>query len=270
MRTNQREEAYQLAKPYPRIVAADDKDVAFVVQAKPDCPTKASFSACTIALVQDGDMTFRVDAAAPTGVNAIGTAGVIDTSAAAYDTVGELVDYLNIGPYRAYIHAALRADDCATLLAKTAASCIGDNGLAFYSDTSASGTRTVCFSGEHFENNGKGGHKKDLDDAVENMIASININLNMSDNGTLTLYSGKQGVTETVIHGPVTLTDATAFEKNIDGLVGSFYKAAKRGERLILRCANDATEMGTITKFHTMGMSVVTSCKRIEDGSFLP
>jgi len=270
MRTNQIKEAYDLAKPYSRVVSADDKDIAFVVQAKPDFPTKASFTTSTIALVQDTSMTFLVDSAAPTGVNAIGSSGVIDISAASYDTVGELVDYLNRGPFRAYAHAALRSDDVATILAKGAASCIGDNGLAFYSDTSASGTRTVCFSGEHFENNGKGGHKKDWDDAVENMIASININLNMSDNGTLTIYSGRQGVTETVIHGPVTLTDATAFEKNLDGLVGSFYKAAKRGERIILRCANDAAEMGSITTFHVSGKSAVTNLSRIEDGSEMP
>lgn len=270
MRVDQLKRAYEMAKTYPRIVTADDTDLAFLIQAMPDSPSLASFAAATIAFVQGGAMTVLVDAAAPTGVNAIGTAGVIDTSAGDFDTVGEIVDYFNRPPYRAYVHAALRADTMATILAKGAASCIGANGLAFFSDTSASGTRSVCFSGEHFENNGKNGHKKDFEDAVENFISQIDINLDMTDNGTLTLYSGKQGVAESIIHGPVTLTDASAFQKNLDGLVGTFYKAAKRGERLILRCANDAGEMGSISQFHCAGRSAVGNLSRIEDGSFLP
>ena len=269
MRADQIERAYQLAKPYPRIVAADDTDVAFLVQHVPTRGTGAA--ACTVAYVQSGNMTVLVDGSAPAGLDAIGTAGVIDSSAGDYDTVGEIVDYFNsLAAYRAIIYAALRADTMATILAETAASAFGANGLAFHSDTSASGTRTICFSGEHFENNGKNGHKKDYEDAVENLISQIDINLNMTDNGTLTIYSGRQGYTETAIYGPVTLTDATAFQKNLDGLVGTFFKAAKRGERLILRCANDAAEMGTITQFHCAGKSAVVKLNRIEDGSYLP
>lgn len=269
MRADQIERAKEQAPVYERIIAADDTDPAFIVQAVPSRGT--GFAACTMALVQDSDLTVLIDAAAPAGVDAIGTAGVIDTSAADYDTVGELVDYFNsLAPYRAFVNAALRADGMETILAKTAASAFGDNGLAFFSDTSASGTRTFCFSGEHFENNGKNGHKKDLEDAVENLLVSIDITLDMTDNGTLVIYSGKQGQTETIAHGPVTLTDATAFQKNIDGLVGTFYKAAKRGERLIVRCANDAGEMGSITQAKCMGKSAVVNLSRIEDGSFLP
>ncbi len=269
MRVLQQQEAYALAKPYERIVAADDTDSAFLLQYVPDKGTGGA--ACTIAFIQGGAMTVLVDGAAPAGLDAIGTAGVIDTSDGDFDTVGEIVDYFNsIAAYRAICDAAIRSDTMATILAKSAASAFGDNGLAFFSDTSASGTRTVCFSGEHFENNGKNGHKKDREDACESFISKIDINLDMSDNGTLTIYSGRQGVAETIIHGPVTLTDATAFQKNLDGLVGTFYKAAKRGERIILRCANDAGQMGSITQFHTLGLTAVVSQKRIEDGSFRP
>ncbi|MHC4464894.1 MAG: hypothetical protein ACYS30_26215, partial [Planctomycetota bacterium] len=108
MHLKQVQEARALAKPIAHVFTGVDTFPAFVMQAVPNGGT--GFTAATVAFVQGGDMTILVDAAAPAGADAIGTAGVIDTSAAAYDTCGELMDYINSKtPYRMYLVGARRA-----------------------------------------------------------------------------------------------------------------------------------------------------------------
>ena len=107
MNLAQIEEARALASPvnWAATVGIDTAPY-FVVQYVPALGTGGA--AATIALVTGGDMTFLVDGAAPAGLDAIGTAGVIDTSAATGDTIAELLGLINAtSAWRAYAVGAL-------------------------------------------------------------------------------------------------------------------------------------------------------------------
>ncbi|KKM24830.1 hypothetical protein LCGC14_1601150 [marine sediment metagenome] len=252
----------------PHRISAPDTDVAFTLQYAPVNGEAGTSTAATIALVQAGSMTFLVDAAAPTGKDAIGTAGVINTGAAAFDTVGELGDYVNSlggrthGAWRFIIRGALRADTMSTILAKTAASAIGANGLDFYSDTSASETISQVISAERFVNNGVNGYQSDWEHKVLNQLMSFAVTQDMASNGQVLLYEGRDGVTETLLH-TLTLTDDTALSKGID-YPAVVWDQARHGYRYIVRTSH-ATDIGAgaVTDNIVRGRSIVP------DGAFI-
>ncbi len=252
----------------PHRISAPDTDVAFTLQYVPVNGESGTSTAATIAHVQDTTMTFLVDAAEPTGKDAIGTAGVIDTSAAAFDTVGEFVDYVNSlgglvrGAWRAIIKGALRSDGMETILAKGAASALGANGLDFFSDTSESETLSSVVTAEKFTNNGVGGYQGDFDKKVLNQLMSMSVTQDMASAGTLKIYQGKNGESETEIY-TVALADDT---NNAKGLTNPdvVFIQAQHGYRLIVRAAH-ATDIGagSVTENIIRGRSIVP------DGSFL-
>ena len=279
MKENQIEEARNLAPLIPHNQSAADTSPWMVAQYIPDLGTGGT--AATIAYVQASSMTFTVDAGVPAGKDAIGASGVILTSSSTYNTMGELVDAINgYIAWRAYLVGALRADLVSGMLAKTAASCLTDNGLTFYGDTSINeaavipGTAgayeqtSVAISGEKFENYGVYGHKKDADDLCENSLMFAQIELAFSGVGTLRIYSAAQNATETQLYGQV-LTTATAQDLGIvgavdaprDGAAGVFLKA-KLGERLIIR-AGTLTAFSAWTQFNIVGQSAVLNGSRI-------
>jgi hypothetical protein len=271
------EEAHALAGTVPHTQSAADTSPWMVCQYVPGLGTGGS--SATIALIQASSMTFLVNGAAPAGLDAIGVSGVIDTSSSSYDTMGELVDYINgRSAWRAYLVGALRADGTSGLLAKSAASAFGDNGLTFFGDTSVNeaavvpGTEaayeqvSVAISGEKFTTNSIGGHVTDADDGCENMLQYAEVQLTFTGTGTLRIYSGAQGSTETMIYNQ-TLTSTT--EQNLgrtgttqaDGLNSIFLKAT-RGERLIIRAAT-LTAFSAYTKFNILGKTAVLKNDRI-------
>ncbi len=252
----------------PHRISAPDTDPAFTVQYVPKNGEAGNSIAATIAFVQSGDMTFTVDAAAPTGKDAIGTAGVVDTTDGDLDTVGEIVDFINAlggrenGAWRAIIKGALRADTMATILAKTAASAIGPNGLDFFSDTSASETISQVISAEKFVNNGPAGYQSDWETKVLNQLMSFAVTQDMASNGQVLLYEGRDGVTETLLH-TLTLTDDTELAKGID-VPAVVWDQARHGYRYIVRTSH-ATDIGAsaVTDNIVRGRSIVP------DGSFV-
>lgn len=270
MYLKQIQEARALATPVPHEQTAPDTSPAFVIQYVPALGVSSTYRA-KIAFVQGGDMTFTTGTAGTTAVgdsgataDGIGTAGVIDTSAAAYDTCGELMDYINGHPaWRMYLVGALRSDTMATILTKTAAFCDVANGLTFYFDTSASEHISTAISGEKFVNNGINGHVKDADDLCENMLLSLSVQQNMASDGTLALYSCSQANDNTL--WSATLTDDTLTEKGYDQ-PESVWARATRGQRLIVRVAH-ATDVGAsaVAKFHVVGKTAVLKNDRIVD-----
>ena len=273
MNTKQFEDAHNLATTVPRVLSAVDTCPLMVVQYVPALGTGGA--AATIAYVVASSMTFLVDASTPAGADVIGVSGIIDTSSSTYNTMGELVDYINgRQAWRAYLVAALRIDKTSNMLAKTAASAIGDNGLTFYGDTSANfssndpataGTLeqfSVAISGEKFINNGVNGHVKDYEDGCVNMLQYAEVQLTFTGTGSLTLHSGKQGSAETRLYNQ-TLTSTT--EKDLgEASLTQVFAEAVRGERLIIRAAT-TTAFTAITKFGINGKTAVLNGSRLVD-----
>lgn len=247
----------KMANRVPHPFSAVDAFPAFVIQAvnHPD----DTISAATLAHVNSTSMTFLVDAAAPTGKWAIGTLGVVDISAAANDTVGEFQDTVNgtLG-YRMFLVGARRATTMASILAKSAADMFGANGLTFYFDASASDIGAVAISGEKFVNHGINGHQKDFDDKCINMLTDLDITVGLTGNGSLRIYSGKQGSTESLMH-TFTMTDDTNIVKGKDQPLAA-WEQAKEGERLIV-------EIFAATSFDDIAVCNINGKTAVQDGS---
>lgn len=252
----------------PHRITAPDTDLAFTFQYCPANGEDGASTAATIAHVNSTTMTFLVDAAAPTGKDAIGTTGVIDVSDGDYDTVGEIYDYVQglggnkLGAWRMIMGAALRSTTMASILAKSAASCIGDNGLDFYFDTSASETVSAAISAEKFVNNGVNGYRGNWEHKVLNQLMSFAITQDMASDGEVRLYEGKNGEAETLLH-TFTLTDNTENAKGRD-YPNVVWDQARHGYRYIVQ-AYHATDIGAsaVAQFIVRGRSIVP------DGAFI-
>jgi hypothetical protein len=261
-------EKWRSASPIvPRVLSAPDTDVAFTLQYVPRNGESGTSTAATAAFTNGGDLTVTVDGAAPTGKDAFGTAGVYDTSAAAYDTVGEVFDAIRAlggnkhGAWRIIMGAALRSTPMASLLTKTATSCIGANGLTFNFDTSAAETLSTVISAEKFTNNGIGGYQGDWEHKVLNELLTYDITQDMASAGEIRIYQGKDHVAETLIYS-IALADNTnttlgLANPNVVNI------QAEHGYRLIVQVYH-ATDIGAgaVGKYIVRGRSVVP------DGSF--
>lgn len=128
-----------------QFVIADDQGVAVLVKYYPGVSTNTS---ATMQVANGGAITFQVAAAAYTGfecpvAGALG--GIIDTTNAACNTLGEVVDSINgtaetfaSGFFRAVIVDGLRTDDSSTgILTAGATQVTTAEGLPIYWDTSA-------------------------------------------------------------------------------------------------------------------------------------
>jgi len=229
-----------------------------------------STTTCTIAFVQGGDMTVLVDSAAPAGVDAIGTSGVIDTTAVAYDTVGELCAYIDaLGPYRAI---CLCDPDTlmANVLAKSAASCIGSSGLVFYLDTSVADTTYIWsfpITGEAFLNNGKTGHVRDLPvsdggDEVENSFHFMQITTASSATATVYIKSFKQGDSTATTLYTKAISAATATDIGNASNPTMPFLTAKPGNTMVVEI-RQAVNANAPSVMQLTGRSVVTTGTRI-------
>lgn len=252
MYLRQIEEARALATPVTQNITTTDTDPAIVIQYVPALGTGAS--AATIAMeTASQTLTFQVGGSDPAGLDDIGnTSGEIVVTGSAYDTMGELVDYINgRSAWRAYLVGALRSDLPSNLLLKTATSCIGANGLTFYSDTSTNLGISLAISGEKFVSNGINGHVKDFEDECENEMLYGSFNVTCVSAPHILYYTGKQGSTETLITASKLLTSASATLEGEEIPTGPFIQST-RGQRLIMRCispsaADPALTAATIT-----------------------
>jgi len=234
-------EAKEFADALPIAITANDTCPAFIFQYVPSKGTGGA--ACTAAYVQGGDFTVLVDAAAPSGNDAIGTAGVISAAAGTSDTVGEFCNVVNgTIAYRA-ICLCRPETPMANVLAKSAASCLTNNGLAFYLDTSVADTTyiwSIPFTGEAFENYGAAGHKKDDDDHCVNSMILARMTQNFTSAATAYLYVFKQGDTSSTQVLSKALVDNTLTEwGNTDAPTDPFYTAPE-GYTLVLDIRSDA------------------------------
>jgi len=262
MHMNQIIEARALATVVPQNITAADTAPWMVVQY---VPTLGSGGTAATVEVTATTMVFLVDGAAPAGADAIGTAGVITMTAAAFDTMGELVDAINaVASWRAYLVGALRSDASVSLLVAGAASCIGDNGLTLASDTSDTLGVSTAISGEKFINNGKAGHVKDADDQCENSLLYAAITMTNAGAANLQYYTGKQGSAEVQVGSDVAITSATKKEQGEANLAETFV-TSKRGERLIVRYVG-ATLLPTAIDLHVDGKTAVLKNDRMVTG----
>ena len=281
-------EARAIAPVVPQSQSAVDKSPFMVVQYVPNLGTGGA--SASIALVQDSSMTFLVDSAAPTGLDAIGADGVVLTSSSTYDTMGELVDYINSkSAWRAYLVAALRSDASSILKAKSATICSVAAGLTFEGDTSqnegsdtpgSAGAREIigaAISGEKFVTNGISGHETDADDECENSLLYAEVQLTFTGTAgatnSLRVFSGVQGSDEKLIYNQ-TLTSTTEQDLGRTGTVqadglNSVFLKAPLGARLILR-AGAATAFSAVTKFNILGQTAVLKGNRIVDAEPFP
>jgi len=258
-------EAWALAPLLTHVQSAVDKTPAMVLQYVPANGTGGAAATCQ---VETTTMTFLVDGATPAGADVIGTSGIIDTSNASYNTLGELCDYIDgRQAFRAYLVGALRADKCSMLLAAAANSCMGDTGLTLYFDTSdnfasitgGAGTGeqvSTAISGERFVNNGINGHQKDADSHCENALLYADIEATFTGTGAVTIFSGLQGSDETLLVNDV-LTSTTAKTYGATNPVDIFIKS-KRKERLVVR-ASTTTAFTSIQSFIVQGKTAVLS-----------
>lgn len=266
MHLKQIEEARALATPIIHNFTDVDTLPWMVAQYVPSLGTDAT-SASIAYSVTGLSMTFLVDSSTPTGLDAIGADGVIDTSSGDYDTMGELVDYINGRiAWRAYLVGALRADKSSLMLVKSATICSGANGLTFYADSSASGEHSLAISGEKFVSNAAGGHVTDADDNCENEMLYGAFTVTCSSAIGLKYYSGKQGDTETQIGSTVTVTSTEAKEQGEVNLTVPYVQAT-RGQRLIMRVMDLSTTVEELTSptIHVIGKTAVLENDRIVD-----
>lgn len=217
---------------------------AMVVQYVPDKGTGGT--AATAAVTAATDITFTVDSAAPTGLDAIGTSGVVDF--ATYTTMGTLRDYINgLGPWRCHLLGSLRADASASkLLAAGATSCIGATGLTIFQDSSALGLWRLPISACRFVNNGIGGHITDEDEQALNYLYGLtyHINLATAAGSTLKIYSCSQTADGSAIYS-ASITAADDVLTNL-GYNGLPIHQSVQGERLIIEL-DDAGTVSTQT-----------------------
>lgn len=260
----QRLEAEKFAPIVTQRISAVDTDDWFRIKYFPQLGTGAA--AATVALVEGGAMTFLIDGAAPTGtIDNLGTAGVIDTSAAGYDTVGELCDYINGagGGWRMIMHGAISSDLMAKAQDKGAASAMTKTGLTFYPDSLAAGGATeyysIAITGEHFTS---GGHIKDWDEQCLNQLMSFDATVNMASAGQILIYEAKQGnIVATLLH-TLALADNTQLVKHQDYLQ-QVYCEAHPGYRLIVRASHATDIAAAPTEFVVRGRTIVQSNKHI-------
>ena len=85
--------ARSIASVIPHVQSAADTSPWMVAQYVPSLGTGGT--SAFIAHVLGGDITCTVDGAAPAGADAIGVAGVIDTTSTSLNTMGEVVDTFN-------------------------------------------------------------------------------------------------------------------------------------------------------------------------------
>ena len=208
-------------------------------------------------------MTFLVDGAVPAGLDVIGTSGVIDTSAAAYDTVGELVNYINSkGPYRA-VCLVDPATLMANVLAKSAASCVGDGGLTFYLDTSVADTTYIwnCpITGDVFQNKSRRGIKLQKNHAVRNRLHFFQYLQNFSSACTLYVKTWAQGATSATTMLTITGVDNALTNVGNSSYPNQPWIEAPEGQILTLEIRSDTASGMTLQ---------VTGSTVVRDGDYV-
>lgn len=248
MNTDQVLKAVKAATPYTVNVAAADVDPAMIVQYVPQLGTGGTAATCEVT--SGTDLQFLVDTAAPAGDDAIGVAGAI--TEATYTTLGAMADAINgTKAWRARLVGALRADSSDTkLLTAGPTSCIGDQGLPIYHDSSATGFVSLAVTGERFVTNGPNGHFSDdgnarCNDKCINKIMSMSLNLNITGTWSWQYHFEKQiGTTVQAGQSITGLTDATAYTYG-DANHASPYLEAPLGYRIVVRLTGTTVTAAT-------------------------
>lgn len=138
----------ELIAPFKWKSVSTDADTGIMVRAV------GSSASYTVEVDAGGEITFKKGALGAEAVDAnVGTAGVIDTNNAAYNTYALLVDYLNsLDDYEAYLVDVLRADSTDdTLLIKSATQIKTDAGAPLYKDTSTALNVSIAVMAEDFQ-----------------------------------------------------------------------------------------------------------------------
>ena len=254
-------EAWDMAPIVPRNVTAVDTSLAAIVQYVPDLGTGGAAATCTVAVT---GFTFTVDAAVPANEDAIGSVagGIVlwSTATMANGTWGGMADYVNSkGAWRMILRGALRADahnGTATAgqvapLTAGSASCIGDNGLRIYFDTSVSLVFSEAISGERFVNNGIGGHLKDADDRCINHLLYAGITVSFPAGTALVSFWTESQTATGVQIGSTSATLTTATKREYGYTSGAAsnpavavpYVSSRPGERLVIRVTSTSITM---------------------------
>lgn len=228
-----------------------DTTPALIVQYVPSAGTGGT--AATVNCDGTSTITFQVDSAAPAGDDAIGTAGVIDISAAAYDTVQELVNYINSTKAWRAIGCGLSTRSVNTKLLTTggAQSCIGANGYPLYWDASETDMINAVISLEKFQSNLPGGFAMNQKD-MKCILNHFTINAGLTGNGFVRIYyCNDRGVSQLAWSSAA--TDDTTISLNASGGLTPAL-VAPTGCRIVLELIG-STSVDDIAQFTVHGQA---------------
>jgi hypothetical protein len=243
---------------YGYSVSSVDASPALVVQYVPDKGTGGD--AATVDCNTASDLTFKVDGSAPSGDDAIGTAGVIDITDGNYDTLGKLVAKINSAKaWRAYIAGGLYdwAIDGSELLDTSGAqSCIGANGYTIKWDASTTDYVAFPISCERFLNNKPSGWIKDKDEAgAVNRLLRARLQFGLTGTGDIYIYQADQtGDKDATVYHIGAVADDGSTTLNTSGPITEAFHQAPIGCRLVVRVQAD-TSVDDIAQCSIVGQS---------------
>lgn len=227
-------------------------------------------TAALATLVVATTLTMTVDGAAPTGLDGIGTTGVLSTEVAS-GTIGALVNKINTyGAWRARCLCD-PAIPVKCLLAQTVTSCLLDGGLTLYLDhavaddtnidvaTTTYLSGSVPITGDAFFTPTKNGVKWQIDHQVRNYIYAMQIRHNFTTSCTLRIKAFKKGDIASKTLLTVALADDTLTNYNVTNPAVPFIEGPE-GWTLVVEARS--TDDVHITNFEVLGKTVV------RDGSY--
>lgn len=215
-----------------------------------------------IALVASTSVTFiHGDSGSEAADSGIGTAGVVDISAAANDTVGEFLDTVNgSANWRAKIRGAVRDDAMANILAKSSAQAKLDGGLHFYFDGS-DGIYSVAITGNEFRSQASDPGYDDGaydDKGCINTLAYVTATVTETGGATIKLIEANDASTTSTWNELYSVAIADSAAQAIGNSASAYNEAvyaSDENKRLIVRITA-ATSLDSLVAFNLRGATI--------------
>ena len=218
----------------------EDTAPMIVIRAKPGAPE--AYYSLTVATT---NITFKKGAdAGSAAVDAnVGAAGVIDLTAAAYNTYGELSNYLNsLDDYEAYLDGARPEDNtyatAVRIMAQAEIAIKNAAGVALLSDTSADLFMSLAVRNQSFVFSSE--------DGVVNQLSDALLNLGGTGARSYAIYEVK-GITEnsagsSTLRASITSATATGTADKLSALISMLQPLGFEDAKLIIRAIWATTE----------------------------
>lgn len=238
-----------IADSVKSLVALDTTEAVYIAY-------HGSGTACVVTVATANELTFTVDGTVDANV---GTAGVVDCTDAAYQTVGLLVDYFNtLDDYTAMAGAALRPQDTdGWLLLGSAVDAAVPGGMTIYVDSSTLSSGAPAWEGVLITKHTlQGGTDDNWQHALGNITMKVT-NAGTAANCLLKIYSRNVlTATETLIAQFLYVTATQLILDTADW--GNFAMAALPGEELLvlMTATGGTTTFTAMTEFRVLAKHV--------------